>query len=108
MSFYALPPVFDVTYSFNSVGNWTASYQMAINGKSGHFPLDDFKDCAALMKRGRAIKTTDEVKQMVSNSKQYADDADVDPLQCDQIYRTLRLTDFQKKVSWLTVEIANL
>lgn len=93
---WSLSPAFDMTWSFNPKGDWTASHQMTINGKRDDFTMDDFKACAktASMKRGRTEKIIDEVKQVVSGWKDYADDAGVDPVQRDQIQRTLRLDDF--------------
>ena len=93
---WSLSPAFDMTYSFNLSGAWTASHQMTLNGKRDDFTMDDFKACAktASMKRGRAEKIIDEVKQVVSQWKEYADDAGVDPKHRDQIQRTLRLDDF--------------
>lgn len=90
---WSLSPAFDMTYSFNPSGAWTATHQMTINGKRDNFTLDDFKACAktASMKRGRAGKIIDEVKQSVSRWKDFADAAGVDPLQRDQIQRALRL-----------------
>ncbi len=93
---WSLSSAFDMTYSYNPSGRWTASHQMTINGKRDDFTLDDFKACArtASMKRGRAEKIVNEVKQTVSNWKHYANDAGVDPRQRDQIARTLRLVAF--------------
>ena len=93
---WQLSPAFDVTYSYNPSGRWTASHQMTINGKRDDFTLDDFKACAraASMKRGRAETIVGEVQQTVSKWKDYADAAGVEPRQRDQIARTLRLEAF--------------
>jgi serine/threonine-protein kinase HipA len=93
---WSLSPAFDITYSFNPSGEWTANHQMSINGKTDDFTLDDFKACAktASMKRGRAVKIIDEVKQFVSHWKKYSDDVGVDPLQRDKIQSALRLNQF--------------
>ncbi len=93
---WSLSPAFDVTYSFNPSGKWTANHQMSINGKTDDFTLDDFKACAktASMKRGRAEQIIDEVKQIVTGWKKYADDAGVDPAQRDSIQSVLRLNQF--------------
>lgn len=93
---WSLSPAFDMTWSFNPTGDWTASHQMTINDKQDNFTMNDFKACAktASMKRGRAEKIIDEVKQVVSQWKGYADDAGVDLKQRDQIQKTLRLNDF--------------
>ena len=93
---WALSPAFDMTYSFNPAGAWTASHQMTMNGKRDNFTVDDFKACAktASMKRGRAEKIIDEVKQAVTRWKEYADDVGVNPAQCDQIQHTHRLDNY--------------
>jgi hypothetical protein len=52
---WSLAPAFDLTYSYNPSGAWTASHQMTMNGKRDGFTRADFEACAraALMKRGR-------------------------------------------------------
>ena len=90
---WSLSPAFDVTYSFNPAGRWTASHQMTLNGKRGDFSLDDFKACArtAAMKRGRAAAIVSEVRAVVSRWREYAEAAAVPvPLQ-EKIQRTLSL-----------------
>jgi len=93
---WSLSPAFDVTYSFNPAGAWTASHQMTMNGKRGDFSMDDFKACArtASMKRGRAEALVAEVQAFVSRWKAYADAAGVPVAWQEKIHRTLRLRDF--------------
>jgi len=93
---WSLSSAFDITYSFNPSGKWTTNHQMSINGKTNDFILDDFKACAkmASMKRGRAGKIIDEVKQVVSRWKDYADVVGVEPSQRDKIQIVLRLNQF--------------
>jgi serine/threonine-protein kinase HipA len=93
---WSLSPAFDVTYSFNPTGDWTASHQMTVNGKRDDFVIDDFKACAkaAVMKRGRAEEIVGQVLEVVSRWKDYADAAGVPGEWRNQIQRTLRLTDF--------------
>lgn len=93
---WSLAPAFDMTYSYNPSGAWTASHQMTLNGKRDGFTLEDFKACAkgASMKRGRAETILEEVRSVVSRWKQYADEAGVSPVQRDQIQKTLRLQPF--------------
>ena len=52
---WSLAPAFEVTYSSNPSGSWTARPQMTLNGKRVEFTLEDFEVCAksSLMKRGR-------------------------------------------------------
>ncbi len=90
---WSLSPAFDMTYSFNPAGSWTASHQMTVNGKRGDFTLEDFKACArtASMKRGRAEAILAEVKTVVSRWGDYADRAGVPAAVRDQIRSHLRL-----------------
>ncbi len=93
---WSLAPAFDMTYSYNPSGKWTASHQMTLNGKRDNFSLEDFKACAkaASMKRGRAETILKEVQSTVSRWRDYADEAGVNPMHRDQIHRTLRLDTF--------------
>ena len=93
---WSLSPAFDMTYSFNPAGSWTASHQMTLNGKRDDFIMDDFKACAktASMKRGRAEAIVREVQEVVSRWKEYAEQAGVPVSMRDQIGRSLRLKGF--------------
>jgi serine/threonine-protein kinase HipA len=93
---WSLSPAFDLTYSYNPSGAWTASHQMTLNGKRDGFALEDFRACAkaASMKRGRAEAIVNEVRTAVSRWPDYADAAGVPTPWRDRIYKTLRLRDF--------------
>lgn len=93
---WSLSPAFDMTYSFNPSGAWTASHQMTINGKRDDFTLEDFKACAKTgsMKRGRAEVIVNEVLETVSHWRNYADEAGVPGILRDQIHGALRLGGF--------------
>lgn len=97
---WSLAPAFDMTYSYNPSGAWTASHQMTLNGKRNDFTLEDFKACAkaASMKRGRAKTIIEEVRETVSRWLDYAEEAGVVPVQRDQIQRSLRLDEFQPTI----------
>lgn len=90
---WSLAPAFDLTYSFNPAGNWTASHQMTMNGKRDGFTLEDFNACAktAAMKRGRARVIINEVKEVLSHWRDYAEQAQVDPHWQNQIQHNVRL-----------------
>jgi len=90
---WSLAPAFDMTWSFNPAGAWTASHQMTMNGKRDRFTMEDFNACAkvASMKRGRAAKIVAEVQAVVSEWRSFAEQAGVpDPLR-DEIHATLHL-----------------
>ena len=93
---WSLSPAFDLTYSFNASGQWTASHQMTMNGKRDNFTKEDFKACAraASMKRGRAETIVNEVMETVSRWRDYADGAGVLPAWRDHIQDTLRVKGF--------------
>ena len=91
---WSLSPAFDMTYSYNSSGLWTASHQMTINGKRDGFTLADLRACAesAMMKRGRATKIFEEVRAAVAQWPEFAGQANVAPEWRQQIQRNLRLS----------------
>ena len=89
---WSLSPAFDITYSFNPSGTWTASHQMTMAGKRDDFTLEDFIACGktASMKRGRAEAIVNEVLETVSHWRNYADEVGVPRTFRDQIWSTLR------------------
>jgi serine/threonine-protein kinase HipA len=93
---WSLSPAFDMTYSFNASGQWTASHQMTMNGKRDHFTIQDFKACAraASMKRGRAETIVNDVLETVARWRDYADEVGVSPAWRDHIQDTLRVKGF--------------
>lgn len=76
---WRLSPAFDLTYSYNPEGDWTASHQMSVNGKREGFELEDLRACArnASMKRGRAEAILAEVNAAVAEWPRFADRADL-------------------------------
>lgn len=93
---WSLAPAFDMIYSFNPSGAWTANHQMTMNGKRDSFTLEDFKACAktASMKRGRAEAIVEEVRETVLHWRDYADEVGVPAVWREQIQSTLRLQRF--------------
>lgn len=76
---WSLAPAFDVTWSYNPSGAWTATHQMTLNGKRDGFTREDFAACAksSLMKRGRAGAILDEVISVVRRWPEFAGEAGV-------------------------------
>jgi len=89
---WSLAPAFDVTYSYNPAGIWTARHQMSMNGKRDHFTLEDFIALAntAAMKKGRAEDIVEEIGAGIGAWKNYASEAGVTAWQRDQIAAQLR------------------
>ncbi len=77
---WSLSPAFDITYSYNPAGMWTARHQMSLNGKRDGFSFDDFKAVAATasMKRGRAHTVVDEVMQAIHRWPDFATSVGID------------------------------
>lgn len=94
---WSLSPAFDMTYSFQPTGQWTSVHQMTLNGKRDRFVLEDFKACAkaASMKRRRAETIIDEIREVVSRWRDFADAAGVSSEHRDRIWKTLRLEPFR-------------
>jgi serine/threonine-protein kinase HipA len=93
---WSLSPAFDMTYSYNPSGAWTASHQMTMNGKRDNFTMEDFNACAkaASMKRGRAAKIVAEVQATVSKWGSFAEKAGVPDEVREKIQRTLNLKPY--------------
>ncbi len=71
---WSLAPAFDLTYSYNPSGSWTATHQMSLNGKRDGFTQEDFEACAkaALMKRGRAARIIEQVQAALKRWPEFA------------------------------------
>ncbi len=91
---WSLAPAFDVTYSYNPSGSWTATHQMTLNGKRDGFTLADFEACAkaAVMKRGRAATIIEQVMAAVKRWPEFAAEAKLSDEWRDKIQKTHRLT----------------
>jgi serine/threonine-protein kinase HipA len=91
---WSLAPAFNVTYSYNPSGSWTAAHQMPLNGKRDGFTLADFEACAkaALMKRGRAGRIIEEVQDAVKRWPEFAAEAQVPDEWRNRIGKMHRLT----------------
>ena len=91
---WSLAPAFDVTYSYNPAGSWTATHQMTLNGKRDGFVLADFDACAkaAVMKRGRAATIIEEVQAAVRRWPEFAAEARLADEWRDKIQKTHRLS----------------
>lgn len=90
---WSLAPAFDVTYSYNPSGAWTARHQMTLNGKADDFTRADFRACAKLagLKRGRDTVLLEEICETVSRWPVFAKEAGVPEPQRQQIARAHRL-----------------
>lgn len=90
---WSLAPAFDVSYSYNPAGAWTATHQMTMNGKRDGFTIEDFETCAksSLMKRGRAGAILEEVRAAVARWPEFATAARLPDDVTARIQKTFRL-----------------
>jgi len=91
---WSLSPAFDVAYSYDPLGTWTAMHQMTVNGKRDGFTLEDLRvvGASAGLPRGRAEAIFREVRDVIVRWPEYADAAGVPPGTRDQVQQNLRLT----------------
>ena len=91
---WRLSPAFDITWSYNPNGPWTARHQMSVNGKRDDFELADFEACARTVsissRRVRAL--LEDVREAVSEWPRFADDVGVGADWRKAIDPSLRLT----------------
>lgn len=87
---WSLAPAFDMTYSYNPSGAWTATHQMTLNGKRDGFTMSDFRAAAksANMKRGRAEAIVKEVLSVVKRWPEFAAAAKLSDGLRDKIQKT--------------------
>ena len=90
---WSLSPAFDVTWSFNPQGDWTATHQMSVNGKRDQFSRADLEAVGrnAQLKRGRAETIADEVITAVRTWPRFAADAGVPEATWSEIQSSHRL-----------------
>lgn len=90
---WSLSPAYDVTYSYEPRGAWTAQHQMSVNGRYADFARADLRaaEDVAGVRRGFADRVLDETVEVVSRWPAFADEARVAPEDVERIARTHRL-----------------
>ena len=90
---WRLAPAFDVTYSYNPSGSWTATHQMTINGKRDGFLKADIRAVgkSAGLKQGRADAMLTEVTAAIKRWPAFADRASLPGDVAEKIRKAHRL-----------------
>jgi len=90
---WSLSPAFDVIYSYNPTGKWTATHQMTLNGKRDEFTMEDFFKCGrnVSLQRNHIRQIVDEVRDAVSRWADVAKKAGLNPQWSREIAGNLRL-----------------
>jgi serine/threonine-protein kinase HipA len=93
---WSLSPAFDIAYSYNPDGEWTARHQMSVNGKRDGFTREDLRACAknTPMRRGRAEALLEEVCAAVRRWPEFASSARIPE-------KTQAAISAQFRLSWL-------
>lgn len=88
---WRLSPVYDMLYSYNPNGGWTATHQMSINGKFDNITRKDLLECGARNNIKRASSIIDEVCEAASKWPTIAKECDVPQNRIDSITANMLL-----------------
>lgn len=82
-----LSNAYDLTYSYNPIGQYTYAHQMTINKKNDNILLEDILELAkeGNIKTDKAIKIVKEIENVVSNFKKYAERSDLPESEINKI-----------------------
>ena len=89
---WRLSPAYDMGYSYNPNGGWTATHQMSINGKFDDITRKDLLECGAKNNIKNASLIIDEVCEIASQWPSIAKGCDVPQSMIDEITANMQLT----------------
>ena len=88
---WRLSPAYDMGYSYNPNGGWTATHQMSINGKFDNITRKDLLECGAKNNIKNASLIIDEVCEVASQWPTMAKECDVPQSMIDDIEANMLL-----------------
>ncbi len=88
---WRLSPAYDMGYSYNPNGGWTATHQMSINGKFDDITRKDLLECGAKNNIKNASLIIDEVREIASQWPTIAKECDVPQSMIEEIKSNLLL-----------------
>lgn len=88
---WRLSPAYDMGYSYNPTGGWTATHQMSINGKFDDITRKDLLECGAKNNIKNASLIIDEVCEIASQWPTIAKECDVPQSMIEEIKSNLLL-----------------
>ena len=90
---WRLSPAYDMTFSYSKSSTWVNAHQMLINGKADEITRNDFIKVAekAGIKKSEAEKQMEQVKNAVSNFKNFAEEAGLSMKNAERIQKLLNL-----------------
>ena len=88
---WRLSPAYDMGYSYNPNGGWTATHQMSINGKFDDITRKDLLECGAKNNIKNASLIIDEVCEIASQWTTIAKECDVPQSMIDDVKANMLL-----------------
>lgn len=86
---WELSPAYDVCYSYDPDNVWVSQHTLSINGKHKDLTKSDLMTIATANNIKKGEKIIDEIKFVISNWQQYAEDVKVAPKLRDMITKNL-------------------
>ena len=86
---WELSPAYDVCYSYDPYNVWVSQHTLSINGKHKDLTIADLMTIATANNIKKGEKIIDEIKSVISNWQQYAEDVKVAPKLRDMITKNL-------------------
>jgi serine/threonine-protein kinase HipA len=86
---WSLSPAFDVCHAYRPSSTWVSQHCLSVNGKRNNIERNDLLEVAKRMNIKGAGDVIDQVDQVISNWKDYADQQGVSPELRDAISNTL-------------------
>ncbi len=77
---WRISPAYDVTYSYNPIGDWTSKHQMSINGKQDDFSIDDVLATAKIagLNSSKCRKIISDVQGVANKWENIAQEVDIE------------------------------
>lgn len=88
---WKLSPAYDMGYSYNPNGGWTATHQMSINGKFDNITRNDLLECAAKNNIKNASLIIEEISDTASLWPTIAKECDVPQNMIENIYNNFQI-----------------
>jgi len=88
---WKLAPAYDICHAYRSGSQWVSQHSLSVNGKRSDITRQDLLDVAYQMNVKKAPKILDEIKDVVSDWKSYAEEQSVHSELKEAINKTLVL-----------------
>lgn len=90
---WSLSPAYDITYSYNPSGKWTARHQMTVNTKRDNILLEDLLESAEVMKikEKDAKEIIQDVRNAISKWESFAKKSFLENKEINQIRNQFRI-----------------